>query len=250
MHEKKHNPEYKPPVGQFKCDICGKTYVKHGGLKVHMRKHTGVKPYCCDVCGKSVSSRAILEVHLRTHTGEKPNICEICGKMFSSKRYLDTHIRSHTGERPFNCNICGKSFTQQSTLIVHHRYHTGSRPYKCPVCEKAFVLRTQLKSHQKGANHYYSESQSQSQSETEEVPVAHSPKNTELVEVSENMIGDDVSIQEVVSYDDLQLPERILISCQSCNKTFRSKHDLLDHQRNQCYLSDQTIKSEPPSDSE
>ncbi|XP_026294534.1 zinc finger protein ZFP2 isoform X1 [Frankliniella occidentalis] len=255
MHEKKHDPNYEPPVGQYKCELCGKSYVKYGGLKVHMRKHTGVRPYTCDVCGKSVSSRAILEVHKRTHTGEKPHICEVCGKMFTSKRYLETHIRTHTGEKPFKCNECGKCFTQHSTLLVHNRYHTGKRPYECPICGKGFVLRCQLKSHQKMVKHHYTESHM----EVEEI--LEEPED--LNEVAQASLRDaDVADADVIiasthdtssivisSYEDMQIGEKIMFSCPSCKTTFTDKNLLLDHRKGSCGLND-ILKAEPSTDSD
>lgn len=259
MHEKTHDPHYERPVGQFKCELCDKSYVKFSGLKVHMRKHTGVRPYTCDVCGKSVSSRAILEVHQRTHTGEKPHICEVCGKMFTSKRYLDTHIRTHTGEKPFKCNECGKCFTQHSTLIVHSRYHTGERPHECPVCSKGFVLRCQLKSHQKSANHFSPDALMEEAEQPEENDEGDELDRNDASSLKDsNLISGDVIIASpgdaeglvITCYEDLEVTDKIMFSCSTCQKTFADKNKLIAHQKKLCTLVDRVVKPEPSTDSD
>lgn len=53
----------------------------------------------CSVCGKFVQSRAHLTIHMRSHTGEKPFVCRICGRGFSVKSSLKSHFATHMRDK-------------------------------------------------------------------------------------------------------------------------------------------------------
>lgn len=130
------------------CSICGTRFVRYDYLVVHMRRHTGERPFQCKFCGKSFPRTTDLNVHERYHTNQNSHFCSVCNKGFNRPYNLKVHMRVHTQERPFKCPDCPKSYRQSNDLKTHIRKHTGERSV-CDVCGESFLLKHRLTQHKK-----------------------------------------------------------------------------------------------------
>uniref|UniRef100_A0A8C4QH55 Homeotic protein spalt-major n=1 Tax=Eptatretus burgeri TaxID=7764 RepID=A0A8C4QH55_EPTBU len=55
----------------------------------------------CRFCSKVFGSDSALQIHLRSHTGERPFKCNICGNRFSTKGNLKVHFHRHKDRYPY-----------------------------------------------------------------------------------------------------------------------------------------------------
>ena len=141
-------------MGEHTCHFCRKTFNRASKLAIHIRTHTGERPYKCHHCQKAFSTTGTRDVHERTHTGEKPYQCGFCSKSFRNSSHLARHQRIHTGERAYQCTLCDKSFKDQKHLQNHQSVHTKEKPFQCPGCNKSYTRRYRLKEHMKSRHPY------------------------------------------------------------------------------------------------
>lgn len=67
----------------------------------------------CSICSKGFKDKYSVNVHIRTHTGEKPFACSLCGKSFRQKAHLAKHYQTHL-QKSANGNVKSK----------HHQKHS------------------------------------------------------------------------------------------------------------------------------
>jgi uncharacterized Zn-finger protein len=130
------------------CPHCHKKCPVPSKLEIHVRSHTGEKPFQCDNCGKRFSDRSNLYVNLfkLLFLFRSFFVLYICVKLIC-KFHSTVHIRTHTKLKPFQCPTCPKAFLQSGNLSTHLRVHSGERPFACSECDKTFIRKEHLQYH-------------------------------------------------------------------------------------------------------
>lgn len=170
------------------CQICNKWFAQAHNFKLHMRAHSGEKPFQCSVppCRKTFVSKNAQQCHERTHFHVKRFKCDLCPQRFVSESNRKTHLkRTHAPDRVKNvkcdscdsqfydkyalknhiirvhkknenliekCPFCPKAFHAKCFLYDHIRYHTWEKPYFCKICSREFAARNNVTSHEKTHN--------------------------------------------------------------------------------------------------
>ncbi|KAM9377696.1 zinc finger protein ZFPM1 [Pholidichthys leucotaenia] len=70
-------------------------------------------------CNKSCPSASSLEIHMRTHSGERPFVCLICLSAFTTKANCERHLKVHTDVLNGVCHGCGFVSTTRDILYSH-----------------------------------------------------------------------------------------------------------------------------------
>ncbi|XP_053613817.1 zinc finger protein 347-like isoform X2 [Plodia interpunctella] len=74
------------PLMAYVCEECDKVLGSMCALHTHKKMHKVSKPgYPCRICGRRFNQSGHLAIHMRMHTGERPYPCDLCPKAFKVK---------------------------------------------------------------------------------------------------------------------------------------------------------------------
>ncbi|KAJ7416307.1 zinc finger protein 420-like [Willisornis vidua] len=150
-----------PPF--YQCAECKYTTCILSNLELHVRTHTGERPYSCTVCQMKFRTSSHLRRHRITHFNTEHFKCRSCD--FSTNKWLSLkrHLALHSGEgssslsclyepkelpfKTYRCEECGYCTAHSGNLKLHLRIHTGERPFKCGQCALTFRTSSHLKRH-------------------------------------------------------------------------------------------------------
>ncbi|XP_014247799.1 homeotic protein spalt-major isoform X2 [Cimex lectularius] len=62
------------PFFKHRCRYCGKVFGSDSALQIHIRSHTGERPFKCNVCGSRFTTKGNLKVHFQRHSAKFPHI--------------------------------------------------------------------------------------------------------------------------------------------------------------------------------
>ncbi|XP_050722658.1 homeotic protein spalt-major-like isoform X2 [Eriocheir sinensis] len=70
-----HKPsDGKDPYYKHRCRYCGKVFGSDSALQIHIRSHTGERPFKCNVCGNRFTTKGNLKVHFQRHAARFPHV--------------------------------------------------------------------------------------------------------------------------------------------------------------------------------
>lgn len=141
--------ELKKEEGQFKCDICNKTFPPDKKeLLDHKWSAHGYSKHKCPICGRAYIYRFRMIQHMRIHETHTEHLrgkrkvrvkslsCDLCPRKFTIERSLEAHKKRNHGLSPHVCHLCKRTFAYPCELKDHLQLHLGNCPVKKQVRRK------------------------------------------------------------------------------------------------------------------
>ncbi|XP_026092658.1 telomere zinc finger-associated protein-like isoform X1 [Carassius auratus] len=87
----------------FSCEFCEQRFTEKGPLLRHIAsKHQEGRPHFCHICNKTFKAIEQLRVHVRRHKGMRKFECSECGYKFTRQAHLRRHLQIHNRVENYN----------------------------------------------------------------------------------------------------------------------------------------------------
>ena len=104
----------------YSCRHCSERFMWPIQLQTHMLKsHNDGTWFTCYICQQKFTQSGNLKVHIRRHEGVKPYVCNECPKSFRGATELKHHYLRHLNIWLFCCCSGGKFLKHEETVIKH-----------------------------------------------------------------------------------------------------------------------------------
>ncbi|KAI5096008.1 telomere zinc finger-associated protein [Silurus meridionalis] len=87
----------------YSCEFCEQRFTEKGPLQRHIAsRHQEGQPHTCHICNKSFKAIEQLRVHVRRHKGMRKFECTECGYKFTRQAHLRRHVQIHNRVENYN----------------------------------------------------------------------------------------------------------------------------------------------------